>query len=46
MEFMWHVDRLPILASGLSIKQLLNIAKIPGGSGQSQANAVVLALEE
>ena len=41
-----HVDRLPIIVSGLGIKQLLNIAKIPGGSGQSQENTVVLALEE
>ena len=41
-----HVDRLPITVSGLGIKQLLKITKIPDGSGRSQANSVVLALEE
>ena len=41
-----HVDCLPIIGSGLGIKQLLKIAEIPDSSRQSQANAVVLALEE
>ena len=40
------VDGLPVIVSGLGIKQLLKIAKISVGSGQSQENAVVLALEE
>ena len=41
-----YVKRLPITVSGLGIKQLLKIAKIPIESGQPQANAVILALEE
>ena len=41
-----HVDRLPIIVSGLCVKQLLTVAKIPNGTGQSQATAVVSALEE
>ena len=41
-----HVDRLPIIVAGLGINQLLKIAKISNGNGQSQADAVVLALEE
>ena len=41
-----YLDCLPIIVSGLGIKQLIYIAKIPDGSGQSQANDVVLALEE
>lgn len=41
-----HVDGLPNIVSGLGIKQLITIAKIPNEIGQSQANAVVLALEE
>jgi len=41
-----HVDRLPIIVSGSGVKQLLTVAKLTNGTGQSQANAVVTALEE
>ena len=41
-----HIIGLPNVVSRLGIKQLLKIAKTPDGSRQSQANAVVLALEE
>lgn len=41
-----HVDRLPILVSGSGVSQLLQVAKIPNGTGKEQAKAVVDALEE
>ena len=41
-----HVEQLPIIVSGLGVKHLLTVAKVPNGAGQSQANAVVTALEE
>ena len=41
-----HVERLPIIVFGLGVKQLLTIAKVPNGAGQSQPNTVITALEE
>ena len=41
-----HIDRLPIIVSGLGVAQLLIVAKIPYGTGQSQANSIVITLEE
>ena len=41
-----YVDRLPIFVSGSGVNQLLKIVKISNGTEQSQANVVVLALEE
>ena len=41
-----HVEQLPIKVSGLGVKQLLTVAEVPNGTGQSQSNAVVTALEE
>lgn len=41
-----HVERLPILVSGKGVEKLLGVPKLPGGTGEDQATAVVEALEE
>lgn len=41
-----QVDRLAILVSGQGVSQLLGVPKIPSGTGESQAQAVVDALDE
>ena len=41
-----QVYRLPILVSGGGDTKLLNVAKLPSGTGQNTASAVVKALEE
>lgn len=41
-----HVDRLPILVSGGGEVQLLQVAKLPSGTGANEAKAVVEALEK
>ena len=40
------VDRLAVIVSNSSQEQLLNIAKLPSGSGQAIANAVVASLDK
>src|SRR5262249_38049748 len=39
------VDRLPIIVSGHGIQRLLNVPKLPNGTGEATANAVAQALE-
>ena len=41
-----HVDRLPILVSGLDCEQLLAVQKLSAGTGEAQATAVVNALKQ
>lgn len=38
------VDRLPVLVSGTDISQLLSVPKLPSGTGDEQAKAVVNSL--
>lgn len=40
-----HVDRLPILVSGVGMEQLLTVSKLPSSTGEAQAQAVVDALK-
>ena len=40
------MDRLPVLVSGKQVSQLLTVAKLPSGTGQAQASAVVEALKD
>ena len=40
------VERLPILVSGNGTSQLLNVPKLPNGTGSEMAKAVVKALED
>lgn len=40
------VDRLPILVSGVDIDQLLNVPKLPSGTGESMAEAVNKTIDE
>ena len=40
------VDRLPVPVSGVGISQLLTVGKLPSGTGQAQADAVINALKE
>jgi len=40
------VDRLPVIVLGAGVNQLLGVPKLTGGTGEAQASAVVLALEE
>ncbi len=40
------VDRLPVVVSGSNISQLLVVAKLPSGTGESQATAVYDAIED
>ena len=41
-----HVDRLPVLISGVGVEQLLGVPKLPFGTGDALAEAVFLCLEE
>lgn len=41
-----HVDRLPVLISGVGVEQLLGVPKLPSGTGDAQAAAVIRCLEE
>lgn len=41
-----HVDRLPVLVSGFGEEQLLGVPKLPSGTGQAQASAVLNSLDE
>jgi hypothetical protein len=41
-----QVDRLAILVSGQGVSQLLGVPKIPSGTGEAQAQAVVDALDQ
>ena len=41
-----QVNHLAILVSGQRVSQLLGVLKIPSGTGESQAQAVVDALDE
>ena len=41
-----HVDRLPIIVTGNGVSQLLEVAKLPNGTGLQQAKAVVKALDD
>ena len=40
-----RVDRLPVLVSGAGEEQLLGVPKLPTGSGEAQAAAVMDCLE-
>ena len=39
-----HVDRLPVLVSGAAVEQLLGVPKLPLGTGEAQASAVMQCL--
>lgn len=41
-----HVDRLPVLVSGVGVEQLLGIPKISSGTGSAQASAIIQCLRE
>lgn len=41
-----HIDRLPVLISGVGVEQLLGVPKLASGTGEAQAAAVVQLLEE
>lgn len=41
-----HVDRLPVLVSGIGASQLLAVPKLPSGTGDEQGKAVVKALQQ
>ena len=41
-----HVDRLPVLISGVGVEQLLGVPMLPSGTGEAQASAVVNSLGE
>ena len=41
-----HVDRLPVLISGVGVEQLLGVPKLSSGTGEAQASAVVGCLEK
>src|SRR6218665_3991781 len=40
------VDRLPILVSGRGVERLFNVPKLPNGTGEAMANAVVAAIND
>jgi hypothetical protein len=40
------VDRLPVLVSGAGVSKLLGVPKLPSGTGEETAKAVVDCLEE
>lgn len=46
LTFKKHVDRLPVLISGIRVEQLLGVPKLLSGTGEEQAAAVVHCLEE
>jgi len=41
-----HVDRLPVLISGVGVEQLLGVPKLSAGTGEAQASAVINSLRE
>jgi len=41
-----QVDRLPVLISGVATEQLLGVPKLPSGTGEAQAAAVVQLVKE
>src|SRR6218665_1811049 len=41
-----HIDRLPIIISGVGVEQLLGVPKLPSGTDEAQATAVIMSLEE
>ena len=41
-----HVDRLPVLISGVGVEQLLGVPKLSSGTGEAQAAAVISCLEK
>jgi hypothetical protein len=41
-----HVDRLPVIISGVGVCQLLGVPKISSGTGEAQASAVMNCLED
>jgi hypothetical protein len=41
-----HVDRLPVLISGVGVEQLLGVPKLFAGTGEAIASAVAQCLEE
>ncbi len=41
-----HVDRLPVLITGVGVEQLLGVQKLTSGTGEAQAAAVTQCLEE
>ena len=40
------VDRLPVIVTGNQIEQLLGVPKLPSGTGEAQANAVLRCLDD
>ena len=40
-----HVDRLPVLISGVGVEQLLGVPKLPSGTGEAQTAAVMHCIE-
>jgi len=45
-NFKKHIDPLPILISGVGVKQLLSIPKLTYGTGEAQATTIVACLQE
>src|SRR5688572_20473914 len=41
-----HIDRLPILISGVGVKQLLGVPRLPTGTTEAQATDAIMSLEE
>src|SRR5688572_8766660 len=41
-----HIDRLPILISGVGVKQLLGVPRLQSGTTEAQATDVIMSLEE
>ena len=41
-----HIDRLPVVVSGIGVEQLLGVPKLPSGTGEAQGTAVIGSLEE
>ena len=41
-----HVNRLPVLISGVDVEQLLGLPKLASGTGEAQAAAVVSFLKD
>jgi hypothetical protein len=41
-----HIDRLPVLISGVGVEQLLGVPKLPSGTGEAQATAVIKCLQD
>ena len=41
-----HIDRLPVIVTGVGVSQLLKVSRLPNGTGDKQSTAVVEALQE